>query len=100
LPFAPSESADSLSKTIFPQVPYFLFVTNETRPVRFAAKGTFADQGDRTFVINQIKDLVFLLPGEYILHVTVSGKGVVSASAKLKFVWKVNPLDSTMEKID
>ena len=102
LPFAPAESEDALNKTVFPKIAYYLdilFVTPEIRPVRFAAKGNYPKSAERSFVINQIKDLVFISEGEYILHVSVSGEQVDSVHTKLKFIWKNDPLDSTIEKI-
>jgi hypothetical protein len=97
LPFAPSESDDAWSKTVSPNIPYYLDVLR----VPYGANcPEVATKGNRALVVSSLRDLVFLSPGEYILHVSVSGNGVGTVSARLKFDWKDRPMDATIEKLD
>jgi hypothetical protein len=45
------------------------------------------------------RQYIFRQAGEYILYVSVSGKGVPTAKAKLKFTWTGKANDSTIEMI-
>ncbi len=96
LPFARAEETDSLAKTIFPSVPYFLDVLvtyNPVHAVNFATKGHFP-------ALNQNREYIFAKTGEYILTVGVSGKGVPTVKTRLKFDWKGQWFTATIEQID
>ncbi len=94
LPFAPSNTDDSLAKTIFPDTPYYLDVLAihcPTKTIYIATKGGCVSK-------DKNGNYVFGGSGEYILHVNVTGKGVATASVKLKFDWRGDWATATMEK--
>lgn len=96
LPFARAEEIDSLSKTLFPDNPYFLDVLvthNPTNTVLFATKGHF-----RAWDQNQ--QYIFSKTGKFILTVAVSGRGVPTAITKLQFDWNGQWSNATIEKHD
>jgi len=96
LPFARANEADCLSKSIFPNNPYFLDVLvthNPTHTVFFATKGHFPAH-------DQKREYIFKSSGEFILTVGVSGKGVPTVKTKLKFDWKGQWSTATIEQID
>lgn len=96
LPFAPAERDDCLAKTISPSIPYPLDVLvtyNDEHTVFFATKGR------PCAALDQNGKYIFAENGEYILHVSVSGKEVPTVEAKLKFVWHGQWSTATMDKI-
>lgn len=104
LPFAPAERDDCLAKTISPNISYPLdvlviynvvhaiFFGTSQNAVNFATKGHCA-------ALDQNRKYVFDSEGDYILHVSVSGKRVPTTEAKLKLVWRGQWFTATMEKI-
>jgi len=97
LPFAPAETDDCLAKTIYPNIPEHLDVLCIINPVHAVC---FAMKGQPCGALNHKREYIFEENGEYILHVSVTGKGVPTAQAKLKFDWKGQWFTATMEKIN
>jgi hypothetical protein len=96
LPFAPSTDTDSLTKTIFPNNPYFLDVLvlwHHQNYVLFATK-------TNTVPNDKNGEYIFKNDGQYILTVSVSGKNVPTELVKLKLDWKSNWQTAGWEKLD
>jgi hypothetical protein len=95
LTFARAEDPDTLAKTLHPNIPEFLDVLCTVNVVHTVCT---ADK-NRTPALDQNRDYVFSLTGDYILTVAVSGDGVPPATAKLKFTWKGQWMTASIEKI-
>jgi hypothetical protein len=96
LPFAPSDREDCLTKTLSPNIPYHLDVLctiNIVHAVFIATKGQPCP------ALNKEGVDVFGEEGDYILHVSVKGKGAPTESAKLRFHWNGNESTATIERI-
>ena len=115
LPFAKAEDPDCLSKLILPERNYWLdilavYVHHMTRteyelfcsnPNLVAAKNDVVIFSTRPHsVANDLNgNYIFEKIGEYILYVNVSGKGVPTAKAQLKFNWTGKANTSTIERM-
>jgi hypothetical protein len=97
LPFAPAERNDCLAKTISPNIPYHLDVLCTINHVN---RVFIATQGQPCDALNRKGEYIFADNGEYILHVSVSGKGVPTANAKLIFNWQGQWQTAIMEKVN
>jgi hypothetical protein len=97
LPFAPSETEDSLSKMLFQDTPYFLDILAIHTPRNLIF---IATKGKNSPATDNKKRYIFSEMGEYVLTVSVSGKRVPTQSARLKLDWRGNWDTATIEKID
>lgn len=97
LPFAPSEDADSLAKTLSHGVQYYLdvFGIHWPRSTIFIA----AANGRTIFEKNKNGQYIFQDNGEYIVTVNVSGKNTPAVEMKLKLNWTRNPITTVLDAI-
>jgi hypothetical protein len=93
LPFAPSDAADSLEKTIFPNTPYHLDI------LAIAGGNVYICVKGGMPALSAGGKPVFQECGEYLLTVGVCGENVSTQFAKLKFSVKDNWTENTLEMV-
>jgi len=85
LTFAPGEEPDALSKSIHRNIPEFLDILIIT-----SRNEIFAGTKTRLWPYVPPLHEIFSDPGEYLLSVCITGRGVQTAAPQLKFTWTQN----------